>query len=230
MCSFKVGGGPNDPNQPTSAFRIPWGVQMFPAVILFVGLFFLPYSPRWLASKDRWEEALQVLASLHDGDPTNPKVLAQYQEIKEALEFERTQAISSYKALVAKGMIKRVALGMSVQAWSQLCGMNIMMYYIVYIMQGAGIGSAVGSPFRCVPARLHFESQANEPAPEKAPHGLDPVCHQRRHDAPCDCLPRQVWPTPCPHHWRVPDDDMALHRRRVATVLRPAQHGAPDPH
>lgn len=116
---------------------------MFPAVILFIGLFFLPYSPRWLASKDRWEEALHVLASLHDGDPTNPKVLAQYQEIKEALEFERTQAISSYKALVAKGMFKRVVLGMSVQAWSQLCGMNIMMYYIVYIMQGAGIGSAV---------------------------------------------------------------------------------------
>lgn len=116
---------------------------MFPAVILFFGLFFLPYSPRWLASKDRWEEALQVLASLHDGDPANPKVLAQYQEIKEALEFERTQAISSYKALVAPGMRKRVVLGMSVQAWSQLCGMNIMMYYIVYIMQGAGIGSAV---------------------------------------------------------------------------------------
>lgn len=155
----QVGGGPSDPNQPTSAFRIPWGVQMFPAVILFVGLFFLPYSPRWLASKDRWEEALQVLASLHDGDPTNPRVLAQYQEIKEALEFERTQAISSYKALVAKGMFKRVLLGMSVQAWSQLCGMNIMMYYIVYIMQGAGIGSAVSYSFFSL--CLHKVNSAN---------------------------------------------------------------------
>src|SRR5690606_32766626 len=25
------------------------------------------------------------------------------------------------------------------QMWSQLCGMNVMMYYIVYVMQGAGI-------------------------------------------------------------------------------------------
>ncbi|KAJ0109804.1 mfs glucose [Diaporthe amygdali] len=137
-----VGGGPNDPDQPESAFRIPWGVQMVPAVILFVGLFFFPYSPRWLASKDRWEEALDVLArTIGNGDRNHPKVLAQYQEIEDALKFDREQAISSYKALVAHGMFKRVFLGMSVQAWSQLCGMNIMMYYIVYIMQGAGIGS-----------------------------------------------------------------------------------------
>jgi MFS family permease len=29
----------------------------------------------------------------------------------------------------------------SIQMWSQLCGMNIMMYYIVYIMEAAGIGN-----------------------------------------------------------------------------------------
>ncbi|PNY25602.1 High-affinity glucose transporter [Tolypocladium capitatum] len=38
-------------------------------------------------------------------------------------------------------MLKRVVLGMSIQAWSQLCGMNIMMYHIVYVMGGAEIGS-----------------------------------------------------------------------------------------
>ncbi|KAK4214358.1 hypothetical protein QBC37DRAFT_399723 [Rhypophila decipiens] len=57
----QVGGGPDDPNQPTSAFRIPWGVQMVPAFVLLVGLFFFLYSPRWLASKDRWDEALNLL-------------------------------------------------------------------------------------------------------------------------------------------------------------------------
>lgn len=29
-----------------AAFRVPWGLQMIPAVILFFGLFFLPESPR----------------------------------------------------------------------------------------------------------------------------------------------------------------------------------------
>jgi len=94
-----------------------------PAVILFVGLFFFPYSPRWLASKDRWEEAIRVLANLHGGgDINHPKALAEYQEIEEALRFEREEAVSSYKQLVAPRMFKRVILGMSIQMWSQLCG------------------------------------------------------------------------------------------------------------
>ncbi|KAM3077641.1 high affinity glucose transporter [Clarireedia jacksonii] len=137
-----IGGGADNPDQPTSAFRIPWGVQMVPAVILFFGLFFLPKSPRWLASKDRWEEAIKVIAELHGGGNVNhPKVLAEYQEIEEALRFEREEAISSYRQLAAPRIFKRVILGMSIQMWSQLCGMNIMMYYVVYIMQGANIAS-----------------------------------------------------------------------------------------
>ncbi|KAH6617218.1 MFS sugar transporter-like protein [Chaetomium tenue] len=141
-----TGGGSKDPNQPTAAFRIPWGVQMVPAFILLVGLFFFPYSPRWLASKDRMDEALRVLARLHGkGDINHPKVLAQYQEIEEALQLEREQATSSFRDLVAPRMYKRVLLGMSIQMWSQLCGMNIMMYYIVYIMEGAQIASPLAT-------------------------------------------------------------------------------------
>ncbi|KAK4235759.1 MFS sugar transporter-like protein [Achaetomium macrosporum] len=141
-----IDGGSKDPNQGTAAFRIPWGVQMVPAFILLIGLFFFPYSPRWLASKDRWEEALQVLANIHGkGDVNHPKVLAEYQEIEEALRFEREQATSSFKTLVAPRMFKRVILGMSIQMWSQLCGMNVMMYYIVYIMEGAHVASPLAT-------------------------------------------------------------------------------------
>jgi sugar porter (SP) family MFS transporter len=137
-----VDGGPDAPNQGAAAFRIPWGIQMVPAFILFIGLFFFPRSPRWLASKDRWDEAIEVLANLHGkGDQSHPKVLAEFKEIQEALEVEKQQATSSYRTLVEPRMFKRVILGMSVQMWSQLCGMNIMMYYIVYIMQAANIAS-----------------------------------------------------------------------------------------
>jgi sugar porter (SP) family MFS transporter len=135
-----IDGGVNNPNQSSSAFRIPWGIQAVPGAILFIGLFFFPKSPRWLASKDRWEEALSVLAHLHGGgDLNHPKVLAEYKEIEEALRFEREQAETSFGALMKPRIVKRVILGMSIQMWSQLCGMNIMMYYIVFIMRGAGI-------------------------------------------------------------------------------------------
>ncbi|KAM0418743.1 hypothetical protein ACHAPT_012341 [Fusarium lateritium] len=137
-----IDGGPSDKNQSTAAFRIPWGVQMIPACILLVGLFFFPSSPRWLASKDRWEEALQTLANLHgSGNKSHPTVLAQYREIEDSLRFDRGDVAYSYMNLLSRRMIKRVVLGMSIQAWSQLCGMNIMMYYIFYIMESANIAS-----------------------------------------------------------------------------------------
>jgi hypothetical protein len=101
---------------------------MVPGVVLLLGVFFFPHSPRWLASKDRWDEALQVLAQLHGcGDIKHPRVLAEYCEIEKALRAERRDGIGWKVLLTRKRMLKRLILGMSVQAWSQLCGMNIMM-------------------------------------------------------------------------------------------------------
>ena len=122
-----IDGGASNPNQGTWAFRLPWLIQIIPAIFLLGGMFFFPRSPRWLASKDRWEEAITVLAHLHGrGDVNHPKVLAEYQEIEEALRLQREEAKSDWTALSEPRMLKRVILGMSIQMWSQLCGMNVM--------------------------------------------------------------------------------------------------------
>lgn len=69
--------------------------------------------------------SLQVLAKLHgNGDTQHPKVLAEFKEIQDQIQFEKENVVSSYSALVEPKMFKRVILGMSVQMWSQLCGMN----------------------------------------------------------------------------------------------------------
>lgn len=79
-------------------------------------MFLFPKSPRWLASKDRWEEAIQVLAKLHgNGEVNHPKVLAEYKEIEEALMLEREQSTTSYQELLKPRIAKRVFLGMSLQ-------------------------------------------------------------------------------------------------------------------
>lgn len=62
----------------------------------------------------------------------HPKVLAEYQEIEEALTLERVAAKSDWVSLTEPRMLKRVVLGMSVQMWSQLTGINIM--YDPYIL------------------------------------------------------------------------------------------------
>ncbi|TFK71957.1 general substrate transporter [Pluteus cervinus] len=130
-CSYLAG---------TASFRIPWGLQMIPAIILSLGMLFFPESPRWLLDHGQEHEALQVLADLHGGgNLSDPLVVAEFEEIKEQVYFERTQGAKSYADLFKGGNPRRVFLGCALQAWSQLTGMNVMMYYIIYVFQGAGL-------------------------------------------------------------------------------------------
>ncbi|PPQ93595.1 hypothetical protein CVT25_005475 [Psilocybe cyanescens] len=123
-----------------ASFRIPWGLQMIPAIILSLGMTVFPESPRWLFDHGYEEEALQVLADLHGGgDTRNELVVLEYEEIRQQVYFERTEGAKSYTDLLKGGNPRRVMLGMSLQMWSQLCGMNIMMYYIIYVFEGAGL-------------------------------------------------------------------------------------------
>ncbi|KAJ5437747.1 High-affinity glucose transporter [Penicillium daleae] len=123
-----------------AAWRLPWGLQMIPAVFLFGMVFLLPESPRWLAKHDRWEEAHEVLALVHSkGDKSAPFVQTELQEIRDMVEFERANADASYLDLFKGNMIYRTHIGMFTQIWSQLTGMNVMMLYITYVFGMAGL-------------------------------------------------------------------------------------------
>lgn len=38
----------------TASFRIPWGLQIIPAIVLGIGMLWFPESPRWLVDHDRY--------------------------------------------------------------------------------------------------------------------------------------------------------------------------------
>lgn len=141
-----------------SAFRIAWGLQGVPGFVLLGALFFFPESPRWLASKDRWEECLDTLAHLHaNGDRESPVVLAELEEVKEAARIAAESKHVGVLGLFGPKMWKRTLCGVSIQIWSvtpcgtrnhqpinllcrqQLLGGNVMLYYLVYIFNMAGL-------------------------------------------------------------------------------------------
>ena len=130
----------------TASFRIPWGLQLVPALVLTMGMLWFPESPRWLVDRGEEQEALQILADLHGGGNINDElVLLEWEEIKQQVHFERSEGAKSYLDLLKPGIRRRVFLGASMQMWSQLSGMNVMMYYIIYVFQGAGLTGTRGN-------------------------------------------------------------------------------------
>jgi sugar porter (SP) family MFS transporter len=130
-CSFIKG---------TASFRTAWALQMIPAILLFIGMIFLPESPRWLARKGRWEESMDVLVLVHGkGDRNSPWVAREYAEIKEYCEIEAANKDVTYWELFSPRLINRTHIGVFMQIWSQLTGMNVMMYYITIVFTMAGL-------------------------------------------------------------------------------------------
>ena len=85
-----------------------------------------------------------MLANLHaKGNKQDPIVLAEVEELKETIRFERENANVSFLELFRPRMIKRTFIACSLQTWSQLTGMPAMMLYVTYIFGMASLSGNV---------------------------------------------------------------------------------------
>lgn len=217
-----------------AAFRVPWALQMIPAIILFFGMIVLPESPRWLASKDRWEECEQVLILTHGkGDPHSPWVAREFQEIREWIDIERASAQVRYMDLFSAKYINRTHIGLFTQIWSQLTGMNVMMYYITYVFAMAGLtgNTLLGELhhsflFLSIVTSDHHFSRARTLTIMNVFFTyiqsilFHSICHQRRHDHPRSNLDRSRRPSTHPLTRIHSNGDLALCQRRNSRRLR----------
>jgi hypothetical protein len=64
-------------------------IQGIPAVVLCIGLFFMPFSPRLLVNKGKEQEALKTLSYLRNLPEDHYLVQVEFLEIKADAEFER---------------------------------------------------------------------------------------------------------------------------------------------
>ncbi|XP_076589795.1 proton myo-inositol cotransporter-like isoform X2 [Chaetodon auriga] len=119
-------------------WRYMLGLSVVPAVLQFVGFFFLPESPRWLLQKGRSEEARRVLSRIR-GDQS---VDAEYDTIRTSIEEEEKESRGGLVILriLRHGPTRRALIvGCSLQMFQQLSGINTVMYYSATILQMAGV-------------------------------------------------------------------------------------------
>ncbi|KAH8197442.1 hypothetical protein TruAng_008373 [Truncatella angustata] len=115
--------------------------EAIPPVLSSVFLLMAPESPRWLLFKNRPDEAKQVLERLHPSTELDrdEKILVEYQEITQTIEFER-QNDESLRALVAKPSDRRrFLIAVLTNIFYQTSGANTLPYFFTLVLTSIGI-------------------------------------------------------------------------------------------
>jgi sugar porter (SP) family MFS transporter len=132
----------------TKQWRIPVAIQLIPGGFLFIGLWFLKESPRWLVSRGRVEEATASLAYMRCESPTDPEIVKEIAEIQAAIEEElaETEGVR-WRECLTPGNRWRFVNGFCIMFWQQFSGTNSIGYYAPEIFQTIGVSKTNASLF-----------------------------------------------------------------------------------
>jgi len=114
-------------------WRYMLGSEGIPAILFFILLFFVPESPRWLVKENRSDEALKILNKINGPEETH-QIL---KEIKEAVNEEKGSFLDLFKPGIRKAMV----VGSVLALFSQVTGINAIIYYAPEIFKQVGFGS-----------------------------------------------------------------------------------------
>lgn len=124
----------------SGSYRIPIAIQFFWAIILGVGLLFLPETPRYLIRMGRDEKAAKSLSRLRRLPIDNPFLIDELADIKANYEHELSLGTSSYKDFLTWHTLgKRLMTGCLLQSLQQLTGINFIFYYGTSFFTNSGI-------------------------------------------------------------------------------------------
>jgi sugar porter (SP) family MFS transporter len=128
--------------QSSWAWRLPSLLQGIPSAVQIALVLFAPESPRWLVSKGRNDQALKTLAYYHaDGNDQDPLVQYEFEEIKAAIDFDRTVAANiGWKCFITSpGNRKRMRIIIAIAFFSQWSGNGLVSYYLNKVFDVIGI-------------------------------------------------------------------------------------------
>jgi len=108
-------------------------VMGLPALLFFVTLLFIPESPRWLAQKERSDEAFKILERINGAELARTEL----NSIEESIASELK---GSLREVFSKEISRLIWIGIIVAVFSQVTGINSIMYYAPMIFAKTGIG------------------------------------------------------------------------------------------
>ena len=148
-------------SQSEAAWLVPLTLQLAPALILLVGMTFMPFSPRWLVHHGREQEARKVLTTLRGRSSSDEALEVEFLEIKAQSLFEKRTVAEKFPHLSemtawntiklqfvyigslfkTMPMFRRVIVATVTMFFQQWTGINAVLYYAPQIFSGLGTNS-----------------------------------------------------------------------------------------
>lgn len=114
-------------------WRWMFGLTSAPSLLFFLGMLFVPESPRWLAKNGKPQDARNILTKIGGENYAQAAV----REIESTLAKEEIQHVR-FADLLEPGMRKVLALGVVLAVFQQWCGINVIFNYAEEIFRAAG--------------------------------------------------------------------------------------------
>jgi MFS transporter, sugar porter (SP) family len=130
LCSFTINYGLHNID---NNWRWMFATGIIPSVLFFVGLFFIPESPRWLYKAGRKEESLTVLTRIGGESLAKVEII----EIAESLQGNHTSI--SLSELFKPSSRKVMIIGFVLAVFVQVSGINTIVDYAPKILLAAGV-------------------------------------------------------------------------------------------
>lgn len=124
-----------DESNPFS-WRWMFYVGVFPAIILFVGMIFLPETPRFLMGKGKEEEGIKVLKKVESPELVDEAI----RKIKEEIALDQKSA--TFKDIFAKTWRIPLFIAIGIMFIQQFVGINTIIYYAPTVFIIAGFSGA----------------------------------------------------------------------------------------
>ncbi len=113
------------------------GLETLPAVIYFIGLFFVPRSPRWLIMKDMKADATEIMKRFNTPEQVASDLKEIEQSIKSDEQKERVHVLELFKPAFKLVLM----IGVIIAILQQITGINSVFFYAPMIFEQSGIGT-----------------------------------------------------------------------------------------
>ncbi len=121
-------------NSNLASWRGMFLIGFIPGLLLFIGMFFLPETPRWLISKSHFEKGEKILRTIEDPS----LVESTYQKLiqdNESFNLKTSELKEIFKPWLRAPLIITVGIFF----FMQFSGVNTIIYYSPIIFQRAGV-------------------------------------------------------------------------------------------